>query len=120
MGHSMPPVPIYGTWTDFIQVVATDDHQPADLACVTEVIVRLIDTKTGFSELTLSKTNGDVAVTPALGLIEWEADVGLMGTLRGKLYQFLVTVDENETNSTIVLLNTPLSITDSGGTIGGV
>lgn len=120
MSNSLPPVPIYGTWQDFVQVVAVDDQAAADLTAVTEVNLRLIDPRTGFSELTLSMTNGDIEVTPAVGLIEWEVDVGLMQSLQGKLYQLLLTVEEDDTDTTIVLLNAPMSITDSGGTVGAV
>jgi hypothetical protein len=116
MSSSLPPVPIYGTWSDFIQVVAIDDGLPADLTSVTEVTLRLIDTRTGFDEITLTMTGGDIEIVePEMGYIEWSVSLGRMRTLRAKLYRLLIHIEESEMLSTIPLVDGPISMTDSGG-----
>lgn len=116
MSSSLPPVPIFGTWSDFIEVVAIDDGLPADLSSVTEVTLRLIDTRTGFDEIRLTMTGGGIEILePEMGYIEWTVDLGHMRTLRAKLYRLLISIEESETLSSIPLVDGPISMTDSGG-----
>src|SRR5215471_6869003 len=90
---SLPPASIHGTWLENIEIWSIDDDTLWDTSPLTEVTVELRDPVTGFTELSLTLTNGDVTL-PAPGIIQWRAESQTMGTLSTKLYEVLIVLED--------------------------
>lgn len=106
---SLPPADIYSTWSENIEVLGADDDEPIDFTSVTEATLRLLDWPSGFAEMTLTFTNGDI-VFPAPGIIQWRAEATAMGTLFPKLYKAVMTLVAD--GDTITLVLGTISITE--------
>jgi|SRR5215471_3581841 len=90
---SLPPASIHGTWLENMEVRSIDDDTYYDFSGLTEITVELRDPVTGFAELTLTMTNGDITL-PAPGIIQWKAAPETMGLLATKLYEVLIVLED--------------------------
>lgn len=99
---SLPPATIWGTWSENVEVWSVDDDTLMDLSGLIEVTLKLRDWRTGFDELTLTMSAGDITI-PSTGIIQWRADKTIMGTLSVKLYEVLLLL-ENEDDTVPVIL----------------
>jgi hypothetical protein len=73
-----------------------------DLTSVTEITLLLRDPKTGYDELSLTMTNGDIVI-PSTGIVQWRAEVGAMGTLASKLYDVILLLEDADDTVPVVL-----------------
>jgi hypothetical protein len=90
---SLPPASIHGTWLENIEVRSADDDTYYDFSALTQITVELRDPVTGFAEMTLTLTNGDVSL-PAPGIIQWKSEPESMGLLATKLYEVLIILED--------------------------
>lgn len=89
----LPPASIWGTWSENIEVRDPEDGTLIDLSTVTEATLLLRDSVEKFNELTLTKSNGDITF-PSTGIIQWRAEQPAMGTLRSKVYEVILTLED--------------------------
>jgi hypothetical protein len=99
---SIPPASIYGTWTESLEVRSADDDGLVDLSAATDITLGLLDQQTKFPELTLKMSNGNITL-PSLGIIQWRAEFGAMGTVMPKTYTAVLTVDINGDRLVLIL-----------------
>jgi hypothetical protein len=99
---TLPPASIWGTWSENIEVWSIDDDDLMDLSEVTEITLKLRDPYTLVEELTLTKSGGDIVI-PSQGIIQWRAEVSAMRTLSTKLYEVIMTL-EDETDTVPLIL----------------
>lgn len=99
---SLPSVPIYSTWLENIEVWSIDDDSQMDLSDVVEITLQLIDRESRDAELTLTMSDGDITV-PDTGVIQWRAEQETMGALEPKLYNVVLTMEDDTDVVTLVL-----------------
>lgn len=97
---SLPPASVHGTWVESLEVRSTEDDSLYDFSGLTEVrlILRCSSNytpgarSTGYSDLTLTKTNGDI-ILPSKGIIQWRAEQGTMSRLYPGLYEVILQLE---------------------------
>jgi hypothetical protein len=99
---TLPPASIWGTWSENIEVWSVDDDDLMDLTEVTEITLKLRDPYTMVEELTLTMSGGDIVI-PSPGIIQWRVEVDAMRTLNTKLYEVIMTL-EDETDTVPLIL----------------
>jgi hypothetical protein len=102
MHGAIPTANIYSTWSEDVELWSVDDDTLMDLSAVSEITLRLKDPFTGFYEMSLSMSNGDITI-PSQGIIEWIAKADAMGTVRPKLYEMILLVHTQDRIETIFL-----------------
>jgi hypothetical protein len=104
----LPPVSRRGTYTDTIELTSDDDGSLIDLSGLSAVVVALSETGDTTSVASVSLTSG--VVIPALGIIQWRFEQGVMGGLDQETYTLTVTVTGS--GDTVEIVNASLPIGD--------
>jgi len=99
---SLPSTSIYGTWSENVEIWSIDDDTLMDLSSVVEATLILRDPYTKDTELTLTLSNGDI-VFPSTGIVQWRAEMGVMGTLKSKTYTVVLTLEDADDVVPIIL-----------------
>lgn len=99
---TVPTASIWGTWSENAEIWDVDTDGPMDLTDATEITLRLRDPYTGVEELTLTMTGGDIVIITT-GIIQWRVEQSAMGTLSAKLYEIIMTL-EDETDKVPLIL----------------
>lgn len=99
---SLPPASIHGTWVDNVEIWSIDDDTLWDLSAVTEITLKLRDPASRFDELTLTMSGGGITI-PSMGIVQWRAEVGAMGTLNPQLYEVILTLEDATDTVPLVL-----------------
>jgi hypothetical protein len=108
MMGSLPPTSIHGTWVESLEVRSVDDDKLYDFSGLTEVRLVLCSqadapySSSGFGELVLTKTNGDITL-PAPGIIQWRAEAGTMSRLYPGLYQVIMQLEDGTDTVPLIL-----------------
>jgi hypothetical protein len=99
---SLPPVSIHGTWSENVEIWSIDDDTLMDLTSVTEITLLLRDPKTGYDELSLTMTNGDITI-PSTGIVQWRVEADSMGTIDSKLYEVILLLEDADDTVPVIL-----------------
>lgn len=104
---SLPAASIYGTWSETLELRDAEDGGLADFTDITEITLSLCNPSSGYQELTLTYTGGDITM-PDDGLIQWRAEVDVMGALSPGLYNVRLVVEDGEDTIVLILGTIPI------------
>ena len=99
---SLPPASINGTWIENVEIWDTDTDELMDLSGLEEITLYVRDPRTGYDELTLTLSGGDIVI-PSTGIIQWRAERGAMSTLTNKLYDVILVFRDDDDELPVVL-----------------
>lgn len=111
---SLSPASIHGTWVETVEVWDMVNDAPLDLSSLIEIILQLRwpqmgPAQLGYAEVILKMTQGQIVTVPDQGIIQWRAEVGLMGTLTSGLYEVILLL-KDDTGDTVPLIIGTISI----------
>jgi hypothetical protein len=106
---SIPTATTRGTWSENVEIWSIDDDTLMDLTGVTEITLTLVDPYTRFTEMTLTMSGGEITI-PSTGIIQWRAEQTSMGTLVPKMYEILLTLEDD--TDVVPLILGPVSIVE--------
>jgi hypothetical protein len=104
---TLPTASIYGTWIENVEVWDIVTDMPFELDGMQEITLLLRwpqmgPVQTGLAELALKKSQGQIT-TPALGVIEWRAELGAMSTLTCGLYEVILLLYDGDVTAPLMI-----------------